>query len=84
MKENILWLVVTVAGGHVAKGLLLPALAAKFAGGPESVKMMSFAIGGIFLAGGLYPTACVITNGDIRKLYKCALWIIFSLILMVG
>lgn len=84
MKENILWLVVTIAGGHVAKDLLLPALAARIAGGPESVTMMSFAIGGIFLAGGLYPTASAISDRDTCKLYKCALWIIFSLILMVG
>ena len=84
MKENILWLVVTVAGGHVAKDLLLPALAAKFVGGPESVTMMSLAIGSIFLAGVLHPIASAITNGDIRNLYKCILWIIFSLGLMVG
>lgn len=84
MKQKIICWIAVVAGAYAVKGLLLPIVAALLAIGPESVTMMSFAIGGIFLAGGLYPTASAISDRDICKLYKCALWIIFSLILMVG
>ena len=49
MKQKNYLLDCVVAGAYAVKGLLLPIVAALLAIGPESVTMMSFAVGAIFV-----------------------------------
>ena len=85
MKQRIFCWITVVAGAYAVKGLLLPIVAAiMLAGGQESVTMMSYALGGIFLVSGLPVIASAITDGDMPKLGKCAMAIILGIIFMIG
>ena len=84
MKQKIICWIAVVAGAYAVKGLLLPIVAAMLAGGQESVTMMSYALGGIFLVSWLPVIASAITDGDMPKLGKCAMAIILGIIFMIG
>lgn len=84
MKQKIICWIAVVAGAYAVKGLLLPIVAALLAIGPESVTMMSFAVGAIFTVCGIPTTANAVTEGDMCKLGKCAMVITFGIILLAG
>lgn len=82
MKQTIIYWVAVVAGAYAVKGLLLPIVAALLAIGPESVTMMSFAVGAIFTVCGIPVTASAVEERDMCKLGKCAMAITFGIILL--
>ena len=83
MKQKIICWIAVVAGAYAVKGLLLPIVAAKLAGGQESLTMMSFALGGICYACGAPIIAHAIIKRNICALDIGAKLVTVGIILMV-
>lgn len=83
MKQKILYWIAVVAGAYAVKGLLIPIAAVMLVGGTESVRMLSYAVGGIISGVGVFAVSIAVAERDMCKFVGGARIVTFGIILMV-
>ena len=88
MRKKIICWVGVVAGAFVLKVFLLPIIAAEIAGGAEGVTQislfLSFLVGAPCEVFGGVVLSNAITEGDIHKLGRSAMGVIFGILVLIG